>query len=156
MRLPRVRFTIRILFLAIGVVAIPIAFFRPEPRSEMRSDEQAVEVAAALVMQEDATFRPDKHGAKVYRECGMTPLLVDFSSNTGIYVVKRLGITDQGVVRGPSTFAESDRVKSFRDGPGVYLLDRTGKVVALAQYLIGPDGEVAGVGSIGPVPQPSP
>jgi hypothetical protein len=32
MRLSRIRFTIRTLFIAIAIGAIPMAFFRPEPR----------------------------------------------------------------------------------------------------------------------------
>ena len=156
MRLPRVRFTIRTLFIAIAIVAIPMAFLRPGPRVEVRSLEQAVEVAAAVVMQEDATFRSDNYTAKVYRECGMSPLCVDFYPEIGNYLVKRVMITDQGAIRGPWTFTESDGVASSRNGPGVYVLNRTGKVIALLPYLFGPDGEVAGVGSMATVPQPSP
>jgi hypothetical protein len=73
MRVRRIRFTIRTLFIAIAIGAIPMAFFLPGPRVEVQSVEQAVEVAAALAMQEDATFRPDKHRAEVYREFGSFP-----------------------------------------------------------------------------------
>ena len=113
----------------------------------MHSSEQAVEVAAALVMQEDATFRPEKHRARVYSECGMGPVFVDFYSDIGTYVVKRLRIKD-GVVRGLSTFSESKCVTSSRHGPGMYVLDATGRVIGLLPYTFGPDGEVAGFGSM--------
>jgi hypothetical protein len=156
MRVCRIRFTIRSLFIAIAIGAIPMAFFRPGSRVEVQSVEQAVEVAAALAMQEDATFRPDKHRAKVYRECGMVPLRVDFYSSVGTYVVKRIMITDQGVIQGPWAFTESDQVKSARNGPGMYLLNGKGKVIALLPYIFGPDGEVAGVSSMPPITPPSP
>jgi hypothetical protein len=107
-------------------------------------------------MHVDSTFHPELHRAKVYQECSRTPLLVDFYSDVGTHVAKRVGITGQGVIRGLATFTESDRVKSLGHGPGLYVLGRTGKVIALVPYLIGPDGEVADVGSIAPVPQPSP
>jgi hypothetical protein len=156
MRLRRVRFTIRTLFVAIAIVAIPTAFLRPGPRVELHSVEQAVEVAVALVMQEDATFRPNNHRAKVYRECSISPLCVDFYADIGTHVVKRVRITNQGAIRGPWTFTEGDRVASSRNGPGVFVLDRTGKVFALLPYIFGPDGEVAGVASMATVQQPSP
>jgi hypothetical protein len=156
MRVCRIRFTIRSLFIAIAIGAVPMAFFRPGSRVEVQSVEQAVEVAAALAMQEDATFRPDKHRAKVYRECGMVPLRVDFYSSVGTYVVKRIMITDQGVIQGPWAFTESDQVKSARNGPGMYLLNGKGKVIALLPYIFGPDGEVAGVSSMPPITPPSP
>ena len=150
MRLPRIRFTIRTLLVAIGIAAVPMTFFRSEPRVELTSYEKAVEIAAAVVMQEDATYQPEKHLAKVYRECSMAPLHVDFYSEDRAYVVKRVGFI-HGAIRGPTTFAECDRVTSSRDGPGMYALDRTGKFIARLPYLFGPDGEVAGVGWIPPI-----
>ena len=155
MRIPRIRFTIRTLLVAIGIAAIPMTFFRPEPRVELTSYEQAVEVAAVVVMHDDSTYRPEKHLAKVYRECSRSPLSVDFYSEDRAYVLKRVGFM-HGAIRGPTTFAESDRVTSPRDGPGMYALDRTGKFIARLPYLFGPDGEVAGVGSIPPPLQPAP
>jgi hypothetical protein len=136
MRLPRLRFTIRVLLIAITVAAIPMGLFRgwAGVRVKVGSNEQAVEAAAALVMTEDARFRPDKHMARVYLECGGTPLLVDFSPDDATHVVKRVGITAQGGFRGPSTFSKADGVKSFRDGPGLYLLDRKGKVTGLVPW----------------------
>jgi hypothetical protein len=86
----------------------------------------------------------------------MVPLRVVFYSDKRTYVVKRVKITDQGIIQGPWTFSESDKVTSARNGPGMYLLDRTGKFIALSPYLIGPDGEVVGVASIPAVPQPLP
>jgi len=148
MRRRHIRFTIRTLFIAIAIVASAMASFHPAPRVEVRSREQAVEVAAALVMQEDATFRPDKQRAKVYQGCGKSPICVDFYSDIGSYVVKRVVITERGVNPELSTFAEIDRVESVGSGRGMYVLDRTGKVIALLPYPIGPNGEVAGVGSI--------
>jgi hypothetical protein len=153
MRLPWIRFTIRSLLIAIPIVAIPMAFLRPGV--ELETDEQVVEFAVALVMQEDATFLPDKHRAKSYRVCG-SPLTVDFYPDMGACVVKRVKITDRGDFLGPFTFTVSDRVKSSRDGAGVYLLDRTGHVFAFSPNIIGIDGEVAGLGSPVPVHQPSP
>ena len=85
----------------------------------------------------------------------MVPLRVDFYLDKRTYVVKRVKITDQGIIQGPWTFSESDKVTSARNGPGMYLLDRTGKFIARLPYLFGPDGEVAGVGSVPPRPQPA-
>ena len=155
MQLPRVQFTIRTLFIIIAAVAMPMVFLRPRG-PDVRTDEQAVEVAVAVVMQDDATFQPEKHRARVYQECGRTPLTVDFYPEVGTYVAKRVRITANGAIRGPWTFTQGDWVRSFRDGPGMYLLDRTGKVVALVPHIYGPDGEVADANSIAFVSEPSP
>ena len=151
----RVQFRIRTLFVIIAAVAVLIGFLRPWQGVDVRTDEQAVEIAAALVMR-GCNLSARKHRAKVYQECGTTPLLVDFYPNVGTYVAKRVGITANGAIRGPATFTQEEGVRSFRDGPGMYLLDRTAKVIALVPHIIGPDGEVADANSIAPIPEPSP
>jgi hypothetical protein len=134
MRLPRVRLTIWTLLVPIVVVAIPVALFRAGPRAKARNNEQAVEIASALVMQGDANYRPEKHKARVYRECQMTPMTVDFYPQDAAFVVKRVKLTDQGDRRGPWTFTQRDRVTSIRDGPGLYILDRLGKASRLVPW----------------------
>jgi hypothetical protein len=64
--------------------------------------------------------------------------------------------TNQGGIEGPGRFESHQQVKSSRDGPGMYFLDRTGKVVGLEPYVIGEDGEISGLASIVPVANSSP
>ena len=156
MRSLRVRLKIRSLSIAIAIVAVAMACLRPGSRVDVSSKEQAVEIATALVMQEDPSFRPEKYKAKVYRECGMSPLVVDLYSDNEAYVAKRVRFTNQGAIEGPWTFESYQQVKSSRDGLGMYVLDRMGQVIGLAPYVIGPDGEIAGFASIVPVSNPSP
>src|SRR5262245_11436899 len=116
MRAPRVRLKIRSLFLAIAIVAVILAFLRPESGVEVSSSEKAVETATAVVMQDDPSFRPEKHKAKVYQECSMSPLSVDLYSEQDTYVVKRVRFTSSGTVEGPWTFGSDRRVVSSRSG----------------------------------------
>jgi hypothetical protein len=140
----RTRITLRAMLALVAVAATALAVLAPRSSPHLQSYEEAVEIAAAVVMEQDASFRPERHRAKIYRECSLSPLRVDFYSDTGEYVVKRLSFRD-GSILGPSTYDESDRVKSSRDGMGMYLLDRTGRVVALAPYVFSDAGEVCGL-----------
>ena len=126
-----------------------MAFLRPDFGAAI-SLEQSVESAAAPVIRQDAAFLPHEHRAKVYYECSMSPLSVDFYREGGRYVVKKVqfdyrGIIHRCVIHGPWTFAESDQVESNRNGQGMYELDRSGRVVGLLPYRFDGDGEVAGV-----------
>ena len=86
-------------------------------------------------MQEDPSFRPEKYKAKVYRECGMSPLVVDLYSDNEAYVAKRVRFTNEGAIEGPWTFESYQQVKSSRDGLGMYVIDRMGQVIGLARDL---------------------
>src|SRR5262249_49336467 len=158
MRAPGVRVKIRSLSFAIAIVGVFLACLRPGSRVDVTSREQAVEIATALVMQEDPSFRPEVHKAKVYSECSMSPLTVDLHSETDTYVVKRIRFTSRGTIEGPWTFGSEQHVESSRSGPGMYVLDRAGKVIGLAPYVMTPDGEIAGLAAIVPIsvstPQP--
>ena len=132
MRLPRVQ-NIRSLLLAIAVVAVAIACLRPRPRLEIHSNEQAIEIATALVIQDDPSFRPERHKARIYQECGMSPVVVDLYSETDTDVVKRVYFTRRDGIEGPETFECDQHVESSRYGPGMYVLDRTGKVIGLVR-----------------------
>jgi hypothetical protein len=153
--LPRIRLKVRSLSIAIAIVAAALACLRPRSSADV-SVEQAVEIAAALVMQDDPSFSPEKHKAKVYRGCSRGPLVVDLYSEMDTYVVKQVLFTIKGDIIGPRTFGTHERVKSYLNGRGMYVLDRSGKVVGLAPYVIGPDGEIAGLAAIVPFSNPSP
>jgi hypothetical protein len=130
MRSASVRLKIRSLSIAIVIVAVAMACLRPGSRVDVISKEQAVEIATALVMQDDPSFRPEKYKAKVYRECGLCPLVVDLYSDMGPYVAKRVRFTNKGGIEGPWTFESHQQVKSSKDGLGMYVLDRTGRSLA--------------------------
>jgi hypothetical protein len=102
------------LFVAISIVAVILAFLRPESAVEVSSSEKAVEIATALVMQDDPSFRPEKYKAKVYQECSMSPLSVDLYSDQDTYVVKRVRFTSSGTFEGPWTFGIDRHVVSSR------------------------------------------
>jgi hypothetical protein len=128
MKLRRVRFSTAAILVAISAAVTPAALLRAGPGLTIRTNEEAVEAAATLGMRGDAAFRPEEHRARVFRECGMAALLVDFYPVGADRVVKRVGFTARGAFRGPSTYTRAEGVKSFRDGPGLYLLDRAGRV----------------------------
>ena len=113
--------------------------------------EQAVEIATALVVQEDPSFLPEKHKAKVYRECHLSPLSVDLYSETDMYVVKRVRFTSGGTIEGPYTFESDQHVESSRSGAGMYVLDQAGMVIGRAPYVFGRDGRIAGLASTVPI-----
>ena len=104
MRAPGIRLKTRSISLAIAIVAMILACLRPGPRVNVSSWEQAVEIATALVIQDDPSFRPEKHKAKVCLECSRSPLSVDLCSDTDTYVVKRVRFTSRGTNEGPWTF----------------------------------------------------
>src|SRR5262249_29710734 len=139
-----------------SIVAVILAFLRPESDVEVSSSEKAVEIATALVMQDDPSFRAEKHKATIYRECSMSSLSVDLYSDQDTCVVKRVRFTCSGTVEGPWTFGSDRHVVSSRYGRGMYVLNRAGKVIGLAPYVIGPDGEPAGLAPIVPIAPPSP
>jgi hypothetical protein len=140
------------MLIGIGVASVAMAIFRPTPRVRIGSRIQAIEVAAAQVMLVEPAFRPDRHQARVYPICSATPLHVDFYPEGGAYVTWRVCFTHDGEIWGPKAFAEQDRAYSFRSGPGMFCMDPTGKVTSMAPDVIGPDGELSGVGPVGPVP----
>jgi hypothetical protein len=156
MRAPGVRLKLRSLSLAIVILTVILACLRPGSRVDVTGREQAVEIAIALVVQGDPSFRPEQHKAKVYQECSISPFVVDLYSEMDTYVVKRVRFTSRGTIEGPWTFECDQQVGSSRSGRGMYILDRAGKVIGLAPYVCGPDGEIAGLASIVPIPPPSP
>jgi hypothetical protein len=93
----------------------------------------------------------DHHPAKRTTENGARPRDPEPSR-----VVRRARITYRGAMLGPETFESYQGVKSSRDGLGMYVLDRMGKVIGFAPYVIGPDGEIAGFATMVPVSQASP
>jgi hypothetical protein len=156
MRASGVRLKIRSLSFAIATLAVVLACLRPGSRVDVSSREQAVEIATALVTQDDPSFRPEKHKAKVYQECSTSPLVVDLHSEMDTYVVRRVRFTSRGTIEGPWTFGSDQHVQSSRSGPGMYVLDRAGKVIGMAPYVFDSDGEVVGLASMGPISSPSP
>jgi hypothetical protein len=147
MRLPRLRFTVRTLLFAAAITAGLLAFStRPRDAiafvavivaglltlftrfngAAVRSPQEAIRIATGDLRKRDAAFRPEKHMARAYMEFGLPLWTVDFYPVYGASVVKRVKVTDRGVVRGSASFREDAEVQSLKESPPIYLLDRDG------------------------------
>ena len=155
-RLPRMRFTVGRLLLAAAVLAGVITL-STRPRDTFvfvtiiaagllmvfsrlsgavaRSPQAAIRIATAHLIESDAAFRPEKHMARAYLEFGLPRWTVDFYRVDGTSVVKRVEVTDRGVVRKSTSFREDQEITSVKESAPIYLLDRNGTVLNVTAHL---------------------
>jgi hypothetical protein len=150
MRLPRLKFTVGGLLFAAAVMAAMLTL-STRPRDKFvcvviiaagllmlfgrlsgavaRSPHEAIRIATAYLIETDAAFRPEKHMVRAYLEFGLPRWMVDFYRVDGTSVVKRVEVTDRGVVRGSTSFREDEEVRSLKRSAPMHLLDRDGTVL---------------------------
>jgi hypothetical protein len=122
MRLPRVRFTLRRMTLAVAILGISFAIYRTATYEV--GPEEAIRIATDNLLRSDKSFRPTGTMARAYRTCGNAPWTVDFFPADSRYLVRIVIVSQSGSVGQIMAFKESDHCVSnerFQDVDAVPL-----------------------------------